>query len=45
MVGDGYPGQRLDGIRVNTSDWPPDKGNTCLVKLGVGLKSEVARIG
>jgi hypothetical protein len=36
MVGDGYPGQGLDGIRVNTSSWPPDKGNT---KVGLSLDS------
>jgi hypothetical protein len=28
MVGDGYSGQGLDRIRVNTSGWPPNKGNT-----------------
>jgi hypothetical protein len=36
MVGDGYPGQGLDRIRVNTSGWPPDKGNT-KVRLNLEL--------
>jgi hypothetical protein len=35
MVGDGYPGQGLDRIRVNMSGWPPDKGNA---KVGLSLK-------
>jgi hypothetical protein len=34
MVGDGYPGQGLDRIRVNTLGWPPDKGNA---KVGLSL--------
>jgi hypothetical protein len=35
MVKDGYLGQGLDRIRVNTSGWPPDKGNT---KVGLSLE-------
>jgi hypothetical protein len=35
MVGNGYPGQGLDRIRVNTSGWPPNKGNA---KVGLSLE-------
>jgi hypothetical protein len=35
MVGDGYPNQELDRIRVNTSGWSPDKGNA---KVGLSLQ-------
>jgi hypothetical protein len=35
MVGDGYPSQGLDRIRVNTSGWPSDKGNA---KVGLNLE-------
>jgi hypothetical protein len=35
MVGDGYLSQGLDRIRVNTSGWPPDKGNA---KVGFSLE-------
>jgi hypothetical protein len=34
MVGDGYPGQGLDGIWVNMSGWPPNMGNA---KVGLSL--------
>jgi hypothetical protein len=36
MIGDGYPGQGLDRIRVNMSGWPLYKGNA-----NVGLSLEL----
>jgi hypothetical protein len=34
MVGDGYPGQGINRIRVNTTGWTPDKENA---KVGLSL--------